>query len=95
MLYNLIYGNTMTLQADVLLFTQEVWGFLLLATFIALSILLIGRKFNRIKALLLLAIYLLFLLFVVTQIESVLPGIGKNLGAFLSKVAVTIGEILH
>ena len=42
MLYNLIYGNDMTLGSHILVFTQEVWSFLLLATVAALVILLIG-----------------------------------------------------
>ena len=83
------------LQQDLLAFTQEVWVFLLLATFLALVIMLIGKKFSRIQALLLLCIYLIFLVFVVTQVEKDLSGLGEQLGGFLRKVAFWIGVYLH
>jgi cation:H+ antiporter len=60
LMYNLIYGESIILKAEVLAFTKEVWVFLLLATVSALAIMLIGKKFNRRKALLLLGIYALF-----------------------------------
>lgn len=94
MLYNLAYGNDMILGSRTLEFTQEVWSFLLLATITALVILLIGKKFTRIKAVLMLGIYGLFLLFVVTQVEDVLPGIGRPLAGFLKDVADWIGMVL-
>ena len=49
LLYNLIYGESIVLKAEVLAFTKEVWVFLLLATVTALAIMLIGKKFNRRK----------------------------------------------
>lgn len=94
LLYNLIYGNTMILNRDVLAFTQEVWVFLLLSTILALAIMLIGKHFNRLKAILLLGIYLLFLLFVGTQIEEGWQGIGQPMADFLKEVANWIGQQL-
>jgi Ca2+/Na+ antiporter len=96
LMYNLIYGESMTLNADVLAFTKEVWVFLLLATVIALAIMLIGKRFHRRKAFLLLGIYALFLVFVGTQVgEELQEGIGKPIGEFLKSVADLIGEQLH
>ena len=96
MMYNLIYGEGMSLNADVLAFTQEVWVFLLIATTIALTIMLIGKRFNRSKAFLLLGIYALFLVFVGTQVgEGLQQGIGKPIGEFLKSVADWIGVHLH
>ena len=95
LLYNLVYRESIVLQQDLLAFTQEVWVFLLLATFLALVIMLIGKKFSRIQALLLLCIYLIFLVFVVTQVEKDLSGLGEQLGGFLRKVAFWIGVYLH
>jgi len=96
MLYTLIYRDErMVLNPEVLSFTQEVWVFLLMATFLSMAILLIGKKFGRRKAFLLLGIYLLFLLFVGTQIGESLQGIGKPLGDFLEAVAIRIGEFLN
>ena len=69
--------------------------FLLLATVSALAIMLIGKKFNRRKALLLLGIYALFLLFVGTQVRPEFQeGIGKPIGGFLKNVADGIGNLL-
>jgi cation:H+ antiporter len=96
LMYNLIYGESMTLNANVLAFTKEVWVFLLLATLIALAIMLLGKRFNRRKAFLLLGIYALFLLFVGTQVnEQLQEGIGKPIGEFLKSVADWIGYHLH
>jgi uncharacterized membrane protein YphA (DoxX/SURF4 family) len=85
----------MTLHWYVLKFTQEVWAFLLLATVIAVAIMLIGKYFTRLKAFMLLGIYLLFLLFVWTQVSDLQEGIGKTLGDFFSEVAQWIGRVLH
>lgn len=93
LLYNLIYGDTMTLNSDVLVFTQEVWVFLLLSTVLALLIMLIGKRFTRLKAILLLVMYVLFLLFVWTQIEEGWQGIGRPIGEFLKQVADWIGQL--
>ena len=96
LMYNLIYRESMTLNADVLAFTKEVWVFLLLSTVIALAIMLLGKKFNRRKAFLLLGIYALFLVFVGTQVgEELQQGIGKPIGEFLKSVADWIGSHLH
>jgi cation:H+ antiporter len=96
MMYNLIFGESMSLNSDVLAFTKEVWVFLLIATMIALAIMLIGKKFNRMKAFLLLGIYALFLLFVGTQVSQDLQqGVGKPIGEFLKSVADWIGVHLH
>ncbi len=95
LLYNLIYGNTMTLDKDVLAFTQEVWVFLFLSTIFALVVMLIGKQFTRFKAFLLLGIYALFLLFVGTQVEEGLQEIGQPMANFLKEVANWIGEHLN
>ena len=95
LLFNLFYRNSMTLHWYVLKFTQEVWAFLLLATVIALAILLIGKYLTRFKAFLLLGIYLFFLLFVWTQVSDLQEGIGKSIGDFFSEIALWIGRILH
>ena len=95
LLFNLFYRNSMTLHWYVLKFTQEVWAFLLLATVAAIAILLIGKYLTRIKAFLLLGIYLLFLFFVWTQVSGLQEGIGKSMGDFFSEVAQWIGRILH
>jgi Ca2+/Na+ antiporter len=95
LLYNLIYRDSMPLLQDVLKFTQEVWAFLLIATIVALIIMLTGRYFNRVKAFLLLLIYVVFLLFVGTQVTGLQEGIGKIVGDFFSEVALWIGRILH
>ncbi|MEN8204116.1 MAG: sodium:calcium antiporter [Bacteroidota bacterium] len=94
LLYDLFFDEPMVLNPQVLAFTKEVWVFLLLATFLALAIMLIGKKFNRRKAFLLLGIYVLFLVFVGTQIDPDLKGIGQPIGDFLKNVANAIGEWL-
>ncbi len=95
LLFNLFYKETMILNPEVLAFTKEVWVFLLIATFLALAIMLVGKVFNRFKAILLLSIYLLFLLFVGTQVDENLQGIGQPIGEFLKGVANWIGERLR
>jgi cation:H+ antiporter len=95
LLFNLIYEETIILNPEVLAFTKEVWVFLLMATFLALAVMLIGKKFNRRKAFLLLGIYVLFLAFVGTQINEDLHGIGEPIGEFLKGVANWIGDFLH
>jgi cation:H+ antiporter len=95
LLYNLFYRSSMTLHWYVLKFTLEVWAFLLLATVLALVIMLTGKFFTRLKAFMLLGIYLLFLLFVWTQVSDLQEGIGKTLGDFFSEVAQWIGRVLH
>jgi len=95
LLYNLFYDDKMILDAEILAFTQEVWVFLLLATFLALAIMLIGKRFTRRKAFLLLGMYLLFLLFVATQVDDDLQGIGQPIGEFLKEVADWIGGRMH
>jgi len=95
LLYNLIQGESMTLNQDLLAFTKEVWVFLLLATFLAMSIMLIGKKFTRPKALMMLGIYLLFLFFVGTQVGEGFSGIGKPIGEFLKNLADWIGILFN
>ncbi len=96
LLYTLIYRENMVLNQDLLAFTQEVWVFLLLTTVLALAIMLIGKKFTKPKAYILLGIYLIFLLFVSTQVsEDLRQGIGGPIGEFLKNVADWIGEQLH
>jgi len=95
LMYNLIYGESIILKAEVLAFTKEVWVFLLLATLLALAIMLIGKKFNRGKALMLLGIYALFLIFVGTQVRPEFQdGLGQPIGRFLKNVADGIGNLL-
>lgn len=95
LLYNLIHRESMILNQALLDFTKEVWVFLLLATFVALFIMLIGKKLTRPKAILLLGIYLLFLVFVGTQVGGEISGIGKTIGEFLKSVADWIGTLLN
>jgi len=96
LLYTLIYRENMVLNQDLLAFTQEVWVFLLLTTVLALAIMLIGKRFTKPKAYILLGIYLIFLLFVSTQVsEDLRQGIGGPIGEFLKNVADWIGQQLH
>lgn len=96
LLYTLIYRESMVLKQDLLIFTQEVWVFLLLTTFLALTIMLIGKRFNKLKAYILLGIYLIFLLFVGTQVsEELRQGIGRPIGEFLKNIADWIGHQLN
>jgi cation:H+ antiporter len=95
LLYNLFFGEEIELGSQVLLFTQEVWVFLLLSTFLALVIMIVGKRFNRVKAYLLLGIYLMFLLFVGTQVKEGMSEIGQPIGDFLTRVAYWIGQQLH
>ena len=93
LLYNLIHGESVALNHDLLAFTKEVWVFLLMATFLALAIMLIGKRFTRPKALLMLGIYLLFLFFVGTQVGEGFGSIGLPIGEFLKSVADWIGTM--
>jgi cation:H+ antiporter len=94
LLYNLIHGESMVLNQDLLAFTKEVWVFLLLATFLAIAIMLIGKKLTRSKAYLMLSIYLIFLLFVGTQVsDDLFRGIGRPIGEFLKNFADWIGTM--
>jgi Ca2+/Na+ antiporter len=93
LLYNLIHGESMVLNQEILAFTKEVWVFLLLATFVALSIMLIGKKFTRPKAIMMLGIYLLFLFFVGTHVGEGFGGIGIPIGEFLKSIADWIGTL--
>jgi len=95
LLFNLFYQDQMTLDRSVLKFTQEVWGFLLLATVVSLAIMLSGKYFTRLKAFALLGIYVVFLVFVVTQVTELHEGIGKIIGDFFSGVARWIGDLLY
>ncbi len=90
LLYNLIYREAISLPGKILTFTKEVWVILLLSTFLALIILVTGKKFNRFKAFLLSGIYILFLLYVGTQVNENLQGAGVKIGEFLTHLAELI-----
>jgi cation:H+ antiporter len=95
-LFTVTQNQNMVLDRQVLSFTQEVWVFLLLATALALLIMITGKYFTRFKAFLLLGIYLLFLLFVGTQVGGEgWQELGKPMANFLKNVAVWIGQQLH
>ena len=96
LLYNLIYGHSIKLPAEIMDFTQEVWVFLLLATVLALAIMYFGKYFTRRKAWLLLGIYVLFLFFVGTQVNEGLGSIvGDQVKGFLTFLADQIGELFY
>lgn len=93
LLYNLIYPGELKLPEDIQDFTQEVWVFLLMATVLALTVMMVGKYFNRLKAYILVGIYALFLLFVGTQVnENLLGGIGSPIGEFLTEIADRLGD---
>ncbi|MCK4746361.1 MAG: hypothetical protein KAT15_04970, partial [Bacteroidales bacterium] len=93
LLYNIIYRENIKLPEKIQDFTQEVWVFLLMATALSLVVMMAGKYFNRMKAWILLGIYVLFLLFVGTQVnEGLLNGIGEPIQVFLTRVADWIGE---
>ncbi len=95
-LFTVIQGQSMVLPRQVLSFTKEVWVFLLLATVLALLIMLTGKYFTRMKAFLLLSIYLLFLVFVGTQVGGEeWQEFGKPMANFLKDVADWIGRQLY
>jgi Ca2+/Na+ antiporter len=92
-LYGMVSQENINLPDKILDFTQEVWVFLLIATFLALAVMLIGKKFSKRKAVILLAIYVAFLLFVGTQAnrEGFLADLGDPIKNFLTSVADWIG----
>jgi len=94
-LYNIIYGKSISLPAEIQDFTQEVWAFLLIATILALVIMLWGKRFSRRKAWLMLGIYFLFILFVGTQVNPELDSVGDPILKFLTAVADWIGKLLY
>ncbi len=94
LLFNLIYGEGVHLPGEILDFTKEVWVFLLLATVLALVVMLTGKYFTRQKAWILLVIYALFLLFVGTQVNDNLEGIiGEHVETLLTNIAEWIGTL--
>ncbi|MEZ5071895.1 MAG: hypothetical protein R2751_13280 [Bacteroidales bacterium] len=93
LLYNLFYGDPIALPGELLAFTQEVWVFLFLATAAAVGIMLVGRTLTRGKAVLLLGIYGMFLVFVGTQVGNS-SGFGETLADFLTRLANLAGEFL-
>jgi cation:H+ antiporter len=93
LLYNLIYREPMGLDPESLAFTKEVWVFLLLATFFALLTMLIGKRFGKWHAFIMLGIYLIFLFFVGTHVGEGIEGIGRPIGEFLKDVADWIGTL--
>jgi Ca2+/Na+ antiporter len=95
-LYSMVNREGIELPAMILDFTREVWVFLLLATILALGVMLAGKHFNRLKAYLLFGIYGIFLLFVGTQVNSGFWNeIGTPIRDFLTGVADWIGVLLH
>ena len=94
-LYNLVYNEGIRLEPEALKFTREVWVFLLMATFVALLVMLIGKFFTRTKAWILLLIYVAFLIFVGTQVQEGWSGIGTHIGNFLETIAEWIGRLLY
>ena len=95
LLYNLIYGHSISLPPQMQDFTQEVWIFLLLSTIRALVIMLWGKQFTRGKAWLLLGIYFLFILFVGTQVNKGFSSIGDPIKHFLTFIADWLGDLLY
>ena len=95
LLYNLIYRESISLPENIQHFTQEVWVFLLLATVLTLVIMLWGKHFSRRKAWMLLGIYLLFLIFVGTQVNERLENLGEPVKSVLTLVADWIGERVY
>jgi len=95
LLYNLVHGESMAINHELLAFTKEVWVFLLLATFLAVAIMMIGKRLTRLKAYMMLLIYLLFLFFVATQVGEEISGLGKPMGEFLENMADWIGDLLY
>ena len=93
LLYNLIYREPMGLDPESLAFTKEVWVFLFLATFFALLTMLIGKRFGKWHAFIMLGIYLIFLFFVGTHVGEGIEGIGRPIGEFLKDVADWIGTL--
>jgi cation:H+ antiporter len=94
LLYNLFYGESISLPPQIRDFTQEVWVFLLLSTVLALLVMVSGKYFTRLKAWILLGIYALFILFVATQVveKGAIEDIGNEIKKFLTTVADWIGE---
>lgn len=95
LLYNLIQHQSIVLNGEVGAFTREVWVFLLLATILALSIMLTGKRFTRIKAFLLVLVYVLFLLYVGTQVEENGQGPGEYIRKFLELATRWMGTLWH
>jgi Ca2+/Na+ antiporter len=96
LLYNIIYGDSILIPGEELAFAKEVWVFLVLATVLSILIMMAGKLFTRLKAILLLGIYLLFLLFVETQIETGLrEGIGQDIADLLTSAANLIGSMFR
>lgn len=95
LLYNLVYGTSIKLPPEIQDFTQEVWIFLLISTALAIVIMVWGKQFTRQKAWMLLGIYILFILFVGTQVNEDLNSIGDPIKTFLTRVADWLGNILY
>lgn len=95
LLFDIFYEKKISLPPEIQDFTQEVWVFLFLATFLALLIMGMGKRFTRLKGYILLLIYGLFLFFVGTQVENELSGIGEPIGDFLTAVADWLGDRIY
>jgi Ca2+/Na+ antiporter len=93
LLYDLFYRDSIRLPDELSDFTREVWVFLLLATVLALLVMLAGKYFSRLKAWILLGIYLIFLLFVGTQVNrEIFGGISETIREFLTGLADWMGK---
>ena len=75
-------------------FIKELWVFLLMATVLALAIMITGKYFTRTKAFLLLLIYVAFLVFIGTQIHDDFFSFGKNIFSLLTNIANWIGDLI-
>ena len=92
-LYSLIHGKELILDPDQLRLIKEMWIFLLLSTVAGVSILLVGKYFNRLKAILLLSLYILFMFFIGSQanVENFPPG--EKISEFLIGIADWFGTL--
>ena len=95
LLYNLIYGKTISLGEYDLGFTKELWVFLVMATIVALTIMISGRYFTKTKAYLLLSIYAIFLVFIGTQVHGNKIHFGQHIFQFLTNIADAIGKLVN
>lgn len=95
LIYNLVHPGGAHLDGEELRFTQEVWVYLFMATVFALLVMVLGNRFTRFKAWLLIGIYALFLFFVGTQVNTGLMNIGEPIGEFLTRIADWLGDILY
>jgi cation:H+ antiporter len=67
LLYTLVYGK-IEMDQSIIELSTELWMFLLITTILGFIIFISGRKLTRTKAWLFLAIYLVFVLYVIGQV---------------------------